>query len=138
MTRRIELSLDGTTATAILREKEAPKTTQKVWDVLPIEETMRHVRWSGSAGYVLVASLRDASFPLEDRVSFYVPGTLNLKSEHGEIAISYGPAQARDGTGNGWACHLATLEGDATAFLEAVARTQHAGKKQLLIKRKEA
>lgn len=138
MTKKIELSLDGTTATAILHESEAPKTAQKVWDALPILEPLRHVRWGGSAGYILAASLRDPSFPLENRISFYIPGTLNLKPEHGEVAISYGPAQARDGMGNGWATHFATLEGDADAFLKAVARVQHEGKKQLVIKRKES
>jgi hypothetical protein len=138
MAKKIELSLDGVTATAVLHEQEAPQTAQKVWDALPIDETLRHVRWSGSAGYILVSALRDPSFPLENRVSYYIPLTLNLKPEHGEVAISYGPAQARDGTGNGWATHFATLEGDAAAFLEAVARVQHEGKKQLVIKRKES
>ncbi len=135
MSKKIVLSLDGTTATALLHENEATGTVQKLWDALPIEETLRHVRWSGSAGYILAASLRDPSFQLENRASFYHPGTLNLKSEHGEVAISYGPAQAREATGIGWATHFATLEGDASAFLDAVARTQHEGKKHLVIKR---
>lgn len=135
MPKKIVLSLDGTMATAVLHENEAPGTVQKLWDALPIEEMLRHVRWSGSAGYILAPSLRDPSFPLENRASFYHPGTLNLKPEHGEVAISYGPAQAREATGIGWATHFATLEGDASAFLDAVARTQHEGKKHLVIKR---
>ena len=138
MPKKIVLSVDGTAATAMLHENEAPKTVQKLWDALPIEETLRHVRWSGSAGYIMAAALRDPSFPLENRVSFYQPGAMHLKPEHGEVAISYGPAQARESTGIGWATHFATLEGDASAFLDAVARTQHEGKKQLTIKRKES
>ncbi|MCA1644390.1 MAG: DUF3830 family protein [Chloroflexi bacterium] len=66
---------------------------------MPMEETLRHVRWSGRAGYILAPALHDPSFPLENRVSFYIPRTLDLKPEHGEVAISYRPAQARDGTG---------------------------------------
>jgi hypothetical protein len=138
MGKKIELSLDGVTAVAELHETEAPKTAQKIWDALPIEETLRHVRWSGSAGYILADSLRDPKFPLENRTSFYTPGTLNLRPEHGEVAISYGPAQARDPRGNAWATHFATLEGNASAFLQAVARVQHEGKKQLVIRRKGA
>jgi hypothetical protein len=138
MPKRIELLLDGTRATAVLHEKEAPNTVRKVWDALPIEETLRHVRWSGSAGYIMATSLRDPTFPLENRASFYQPGTLNLKPEHGEVAISYGPAQAREPTGIGWATHFATLESDASAFLDAVARAQHEGKKQLVIKHMES
>ncbi|MCA1647937.1 MAG: DUF3830 family protein [Chloroflexi bacterium] len=135
--KQIELSLDGVIATAVLHEEEAPNTVRKVWDALPIEESLRHVRWSGSAGYIVASALRDPSFPLENRVSLYIPLTLNLRPEHGEVAISYGPAQARDGAGNGWATHFATLEGDPAAFLDAVARAQHEGKKQLVMRRKE-
>jgi len=138
MPKKIELTLAGTTASAVLHENAAPKTVQRLWDALPIEETLRHVRWSGSAGYIMAAAQRDPSFPLENRVSFYQPGAMHLKPEHGEVAISYGPAQARESTGIGWATHFATLEGDASAFLDAVARTQHEGKKQLTIKRKES
>jgi hypothetical protein len=135
MPKRIELSIEGITATALLEEARAPKTVARVWAALPVEEPLKHVRWSGSAGYVLASSLRDASLPLENAVSFYLPGTLNMRPEHGEIAISYGRAQARDEAGNGWATHLATLEGDATAFLAAVARTHHEGQKRLKMTR---
>src|SRR5438094_6795266 len=106
MPKKIELTLAGTTASAVLHENAAPKTVQRLWDALPIEETLRHVRWSGSAGYIMAAALRDPSFPLENRVSFYQPGALHLKPEHGEVAISYGPAQAREPTGIGWATHF--------------------------------
>src|SRR6266567_3024432 len=135
MPKRIELSVDGVTATAVLHDHKAPRTTEKLWAALPIEETLKHVRWSGSAGYILASALRDASSPLENVVSFYLLGTLNMRPEHGEIAISYGRAQARDEAGNGWATHFATLEGDATRFLAAVARTHQDGQKQLSIKR---
>lgn len=135
MTKRIALSLDGLTATAVLHEEKAPRSVERFWNALPIDETMRHVRWSGSAGYILSPALRDPSFALEDRVSFYVPGTVNFRPEHGEVAIAYGPAQARDGRGIAWATPLATLEGDASAFLAAVASMQHTGRKRLVIRR---
>ncbi len=138
MTKRIELSLDGATATAVLHEQAAPRSVERVWNALPIEETMRHVRWSGSAGYILSSALRDPSFPLENRVSIYIPGTVNFRPEHGEVAIAYGPAQARDGNGIAWATHLATLEGDASAFLNAIAKLQHVGRKRLVVRREGA
>jgi hypothetical protein len=137
MPRRIELSLDGTVATAVLQEDEAPQSAQKIWDTLPIEATLRHLRWGGSAAYIIAASLRDPAFPRENRVTFYVPGTLNFQPEYGEVSIAYGPSQARDATGNAWATQVATLEGDAGEFLDAVARTQLEGRKQLVIERRE-
>lgn len=137
MARRIELSVDGATATAVLHEEAAPRSAQKMWNALPIEATLRHLRWGGSAGYIIAASLRDPAFPRENRVSLYAPGTLSYQPEYGEISIAYGESQARDATGNAWATRLATFEGDASAFLDAVARTRHEGKKQLVIKRQE-
>ncbi|MCC6175732.1 MAG: DUF3830 family protein [Chloroflexi bacterium] len=137
MARRIALALDGTTATAVLHEDAAPNSAQKMWDALPIEATLRHLRWGGNAAYVIAASLRDPAFPKEHRVSLYAPGTLNYQPEYGEISIAYGESQARDATGNAWATPLATFEGDARAFLDAVARTQHEGRKQLVITRRE-
>jgi len=94
MPRRIELSIEGATAIAVLAEDAAPKSSQKVWDALPLEVTLRHLRWGGSAGYILAESLRDPEFPRENRVSIYAPGTLNFQAEYGEVSIAYGPAQA--------------------------------------------
>lgn len=137
MAKRIALSIDGVTATAVLHEDRAPKASERFWNALPMEETLRHVRWSGNAGYFLSAALRDPAFPLENRCSMYAPGTINFRPEHGEVAIAYGEAQARDWNGNAWATRVATFEGDAKAFLEAVASTQHAGKRRLVLRRVE-
>lgn len=137
MTKRIEVECGGVTVSAVLLEQEAPLTTQKFWDVLPIEQTMRHVRWGGNSAYTLVQSLKDPSFPVENRIAYYFPATIALKPEHGELAFSYGQSQARSLSGNGWACHFANIEGDAGPFLAMLARTQHEGGKPLSIRRKE-
>lgn len=136
MAKRIELQIGEAKAVAVLNESGSPRSSRKLWDALPIEETLRHVRWSGSAGYVLCEALHDPSFQLEERVSFYPARTVNYRPEHGELAISYADAQARDFDGNSWATHLATIEGDAAAFLEAVAQVRHMGKQKLVIARK--
>jgi len=137
MVKRIELEAEGVTATARLLEEEAPQTVQRLWEALPIEETLRHVRWGGNAAYVLVRALRDPSFPFENRVSFYTPATIALKPQHGELAFSYGQAQARDGRGNGWATHFAVLESGIEPFLTVLQRTQREGGKHLTMRRKE-
>lgn len=138
MVRRIELEVEGVSVTARLFDEEAPESTQRLWEALPIHETLRHVRWSGNAAYVLVSQLKDPSMPLENRVSFYCPATIALKPQHGELALSYGQAQAREGTGIGWATQLAALEGDVAPFLQILQRTQHEGAKRLIIRRKES
>ena len=138
MAKLIEIEADGVKAVASLHEDLAPKTVSRLWEVLPIEQKLRHVRWGGNAAYALVPELKDPSFPVENQVSFYVPGTVCLKPEHGELSFSYGQAQARSLAGNGWATHFATLEGDTAEFLKVLNRTQREGTKRLVIRRKEA
>ena len=84
MAKFIEITIDGETTVARLHEDAAPNAVSRFWQALPIDETLRHVRWSGMASYVLVESLRDESIPLENRVSFYQPGAICLRPEHGE------------------------------------------------------
>jgi hypothetical protein len=133
----IEITIDGETTVARLHEEAAPNPVARFWEALPIDETLRHVRWSGMASYVLVDSLRDEAIPLENRVSFYQPGAICLRPEHGEIAFSYGQAQARDVRGNHWAAHIATVEGDTAGYLAAIARTKRSGARAITIKRRE-
>lgn len=137
MAKRIVLEAGGVAVEAELLEAAAPDTCKRFWDALPIEETLRHVRWGGDAAYVLARSLKDPSFPYENRISFYIPATIALKPEHGELAFAYGQAQARNPLGNGWATHFADLLGDSRAFLDVMRRTQREGAKRLVIRRKE-
>lgn len=98
---------------------------------------MRHVRWSGDAGYILVSTLHDANLPREDPISFYPPGVIAFLAEHGEVTFSYGQAQARgygSATIGGWATHLGDLEGDTTAFLDKVRATLAEGGKRIEIR----
>lgn len=131
----LEVELDGVTAQADLLDEAAPVTAARLLASLPITGTLRHVRWSGNAGYILVDALRDPALGLENRVSFYPPGSIALRPEHGEVAITYGQAQARDSMSPaGWATHVAQLR-DASAFLEKVASTQHKGGLPVTIRR---
>lgn len=142
MSSRIRLTITDTagaqvSATARFFDDAAPVAVARFKRALPITETLRHVRWSGDAGYVLVHDLQDATLPLENRMSFFCRGTIGYRPEHGEVAIAYGSAQARDWWGIGWASRVAELEGDASAFLAAVRDTQRHGAKSLVISGEE-
>lgn len=140
MAKEITLTAGGVTVVAQLLEAEAPITTKRFWDALPLDEPFRHVRRGGSAGFINTAKMRDEpdTLPIENRVSFYVPGTLNLKPHQGEICVSYGQAQARTVTGNEYATQFARLIGDYAPFLEVVRRMQRHGRQQLVIAKKAA
>ena len=140
MARRVELEVEGVTAIARLLEDEAPGTVERFWNVLPVEQTLRHVSWAGNAAFIRLVELDDPDFPLENRVSFYPVGSLNYRPENVEVAMAYGQAQARTLLGHGgnlWANNFGVLEGDARPFLEMLERTQSDGAKRLTIRRKE-
>lgn len=127
MTEQIVLDVAGATAVAELLTEAAPTSAARLLETLPIRAELRHVRWSGNAAYTLVDALRDPNLQLENRVSFYYPKTLVLRPEHGEVAIAYGQAQARDSMNPaGWATLLAQIE-DNAEFFRRVAATQHGG-----------
>ncbi len=136
MAKRVRISLDGVEAVARLHEEAAPQTVARLWAALPIADRLRHVRWSGDAGYVMIAQLADRTLPVENPVTFYPPGAIVFRREHGEIAVCYGQAQARDHMQvAGWACHLATLEKNAEPFLDKVRATRSAGGKPIAFAR---
>jgi hypothetical protein len=134
VTRRIRVTIDSVSASGELQESAAPRTSQRVWDALPVDTTLRHVRWSGEAGYILLPTLADPGGLLENPVSFYPLASLVFRPEHGEIAFAYGQAQARLHTQPaGYATHLATLDVNASAFLAKVAATSHQGETPIRI-----
>ncbi len=140
MTRMIEFEVDGVTAVARLLEDEAPLTTARFWELLPVEETLRHVAWAGEAAWISIHRLAEENLPDENRVSFYHPGMVNCRPENGEVAMSYGQAQARTLFGHGgniYANHFARLEGNFWPFLRVLERTLTEGAKRLTIRRKE-
>jgi hypothetical protein len=136
MAKRVRITLDGVEAIARLHEEVAPQTVARFWAALPLDERLRHVRWSGDAGYFINAKLADDAMPIENPVTFYPPGGIMFRREHGEFAFSYGQAQARDHTHIAdWACHLGTLEHNTAAFLDKVWATASEGGKPIRIAR---
>lgn len=136
MAKRIRLILDGVAASARLHEEEAPRTVARLWAVLPIADRLRHLRWGGEAGYIMVRQLAGLEHPLENLVAFYPRGAVIFRRDHGELAVAYGQAQARDNMHvASWACHLATLETNDEAFLNQVRATLSEGGKAFSIER---
>lgn len=134
--RRVRIELDGTVAIAVLHEDGAPRTAARLWDALPIEGTLRHVRWSGEAGYIMSPALAGENGEPERPVSFYPPGGIVLRSEHGELAFAYGQSQARDNlriADRG--CHVASIETNGAEFLERVAATGRGGGRPIRLAR---
>jgi hypothetical protein len=134
--KRVRIDLDGTAVVAALHEDEAPVAVARFWAALPISATLRHVRWSGEAGYIIVKSLADPAQPLEKPVSMYPPNSIILRPVHGELAFPYGRAQARDQSHLAdQGCHIATIQGNASTFLALVKSTCESGAKPIVVTR---
>ncbi len=96
MSRRIRIRVDNVVAEAELYDEAAPKTTDALWEQLPIQDRTIQTRWSGDAwrtegNYQLLP--KDS--PVEnvaDRLSagdiIYYPGEENIK-----VGFAYGKAK---------------------------------------------
>lgn len=137
MVKLIEVEVEGLIAVARLLEEKAPRTVNMIWNALPIERMLYHARWSGNMAYFREPGLEDPLFVLENRISYLIPGDVAYIPAYGEFAFSFGQAQARDSSGNCWASHFASFEGDFRLFLEKIQQTQCDGAKKIVIRRKE-
>ena len=54
MPKRLRLVLPDVTAIAELLESEAPKTSQTIWEALPLEGVLNHGIWSGPETYLMI------------------------------------------------------------------------------------
>jgi hypothetical protein len=138
VTRQIDIRLGDVECTAVLHDEDAPILTSLLWDALPLHGEMRHVRWSGEAGYILADALHYPDPPDERRVSLYTPASIVLRSEHAELAFGYGQGQARDGFVRGaQGSHLATVITNVDQYLQRVAQTRHTGRTAIEITKRE-
>jgi hypothetical protein len=77
MPRQIELLLakKKVRAVATLLDDEAPRTSQLVWDALPLEGDTFHAKWAGRELYTLVPPLGRSPGP-ENAIIMPIPGDL--------------------------------------------------------------
>src|SRR5487761_1303662 len=137
MARMINIRLDQVSCAAVLHD-DAPTMSGLLWEALPLTGELRHVRWSGEAGYILADGLKQDNPPGERRVSMYAPGQIVLRPEHAVLAFGYGQGQARDSTSRGSeGCHVASVVTNADAFLQRVAETRRTGRAPIEITRAE-
>ncbi len=98
MARRIRIRVDDVEAEATLYDEDAPKTTDALWERLPIRDRTIQARWSGDAWRTEQNhELLSRDTPVEniaDRLSagdvVYYPG---YRSGLLKIAIAYGNAK---------------------------------------------
>ncbi|SDU78156.1 Protein of unknown function [Jiangella alkaliphila] len=138
--KRIEVRVGDATARYALLE-DAPKTADAFWESLPIEGTITHARWAGSAVWVKtpnqpIAALDDIELPV---TSIY-PGTIVVRPNPrgvAELFLSYGVAESRGPVGRTYATPVAELDGDGAELLAAFRATWRDGSTEVSISRAE-
>lgn len=139
--RKIDLEIEGVTASAILLDDLAPRTCQAIWERLPTTDRTIHVRWSGSAWRTEKNYALDLG-EIENPVSRLDVGDLiyydDPRYELYKIGLAYGPSQWRDPEGELQVARFARLDGKSNAFLEVCQRILFEGPKVVDIRRNES
>lgn len=138
MARRIRIEVEDASAVAELCEDLSPKTTEAFWRTLPIETTLTHGKWSGSACYFIpggehLSSVTENEAPV---ASIY-PGYLVTRPGGSEALISYGAAEFRRATGTDYTTRVARLVDKASPLLKVLERMHDEGDKRIRITRAE-
>jgi hypothetical protein len=114
-TRRIRLSVGDFVFSGRLEAQAAPKSVAVLAELLPLERSALHARWSGEAGWAPLST----GFTLapENATAYPHPGQLllyaGMRSEP-ELLVPYGCCAFASRAGALAGNHVITLEGDLT------------------------
>lgn len=140
--RKIKVTVGKTVASEMeLLEDVAPETAEALWQSLPVEGTLTHARWAGSACWLKtdsapIATLREVEHPV---ASIY-PGVMVVRPNSrgvAEIFIAYGTSESRNATGRAYATPVAEVRGDSDALFKTMAQTWAGGATTIRIERGE-
>jgi hypothetical protein len=114
---RVDITAGPYSFVARLEEKLAPKTCAKFKTLLPYNERIIHVRWSGEGCWIPLGEL-DLGLPYENHTSYPAPGQFILYPggiSETEVLLAYG--------GVHFACKMGQLAGNH--FLTIVEGNEH-------------
>jgi hypothetical protein len=138
--RRLQIEFDGVTVGAVLLEKLAPKTTQALMSLMPLETEATNDTWGGPVTRVR-GSAPDGSIPLavdvlESAKHLAWPGYVYFDPRMKTLRISYGTdADIKDGSGPIPVTPVAAIDGaDVDAFARVASRQLTEGKKRITLR----
>lgn len=112
---RLQLSWDGGQATALVYDEGTPDIAAAILAALPLTVPVVHVAWSGEMVMSTVAYEFGVDHAESD-VRLVRPGDLTWDSKSGELAFTYGTAEARLPTGSHTLVVYATIREGLDAF----------------------
>ncbi|MFC7132327.1 MULTISPECIES: DUF3830 family protein [Salinibaculum] len=108
----LEITTNEMTFTAEIHDQRAPETAAGVRELLPLESTLMHVRWSGIATWINIDDLTLPDIPRENHTVYPSCGDILLypgyRNEQ-EILLPCGPTCFKSPAGELAGNHFATI-----------------------------
>ena len=132
-TRQIRLRVDGVEAVAKL-ETIFARMAEAFWQTLPVETSISHAMWTGSAVYYYpgdspLSEVEDLEYPSAPSIRDFV-----ARPRGSEVMFAYGPAEYRWNIGTDYLTPIAQID-NREAFLAVLARMHDEGDKSISIER---
>lgn len=147
--RRLSLEMGGEKFGAVLLDRQAPKTCQAFWELLPYSGSMIHCAWFGHAAFHLdrIPLLDKLGYELENRFQRLAPGDMIWDPYIEEVTIAYGrnatvnfptTIYTKDGLQHpNQACIFGRIIDNLDGFAVMCKRLRYEGTKQMITRRKE-
>ena len=136
--RQIRIEMDGVSAIAQVLDDLSPRMAEAFWQSLPVDATLSHAMWSGSACYYYPepGPMREIA-DLENPVCSIYPGFIVARPRGSEVMIAYGPAEYRWNSGTDYLTPIAKLTEKRATLLQTLTRMHDEGDKPVRIRRDE-
>ena len=94
MTKYLKIKFDKEEALAIMLEKEAPKTCNAIWNLLPISGELHYAKFAGKEVFFIIPLVMD--FEKATPVTTLEPGSVAYWPNRQFICIYYGKLQKEE------------------------------------------
>lgn len=136
--REITIELDQVVAHGVVFDDRAPRTCDKVWALLPIEDRTIQVRWSGAA-WRTEKNYRLELDEIENPVTVLSAGDIIYYDDAPrnlyKIGVAYGEAAWRDFAGDLKVAHIGRITQNLEAIVRVSDRIIFEGPKRVRIRR---
>jgi hypothetical protein len=132
MTKRIYFKIGDVEGSGVLYDDLAPRNIEVLSSYLPMNDPIRHARWSGQQVYIKIDSLARKCDRVENPISQVSRGQITFRPERGMFSVAYGRARLGDQpihhrTVAGFGSLIGHLDDNADALLDAFAKTDSMG-----------
>lgn len=132
MAKRVYFKIGQVRGSGLLYDDLAPLNVEVFCSSLPMNDPIRHARWSGQQVYIKIDELARKCDRVENPVSQVSRGQIAFRPERGMFSVAYGRARLGDQpihhrTVAGFGSLIGHLDENVDELLEAFAQTDSKG-----------